>query len=180
MKILLYHYLSLEQTKIDLERESFDVLIFVFNEKTPYFLSRKYYKILEYLKQISTRKSVDITYCFYVKKEYRNLVNGLYISCGVVRNVYGEFFSNKCCLIRRQNKIIQVMFYYDLYANRIVFNNSDIDLFVGLDNFSVDNIKFLQNKFFNKLVIADGDGNIYNQKNVENIAKKVGKYYIQI
>lgn len=180
MKILLYHYSSFEQTKIDLKREKFDILIFVFNDRTPYFLSRKYYKVLDFLKQISVSKNVDIIYVFYVKKEYRNLVNGLYISSGIVKRVYGEFFSDKCCLIKSKDKIIQVMFYYDLYANRNVFNNSDIDLFIGLDNFNVDNLKFLQNKFFNKLIVVDGDGNVYNQKNVENIAEKVGKYYIQI
>ena len=158
----------------------FNLLIFSFNKKTPYCLSRKYYKILELLKTISKNKKVDIVFVFYVKREYRNLVNGLYISCGNIKRVFGEFFSNKCCLIKYNKNITQIMFYYDLYANRNVFNLNDVDLFVGLDNFSADNIKYLQNKFLNKIAIVDGEGKVFWQKNVENINKKVGKYYIQI
>lgn len=179
MKILIYDYSSFEKLQEDLRVLSFDLLIFCFNKKTPYFLSRKYYKILEYLKEFSKNKKVGFIFVFYVKKDYRNLVNGVYISSGMVRRIFGEIFSNKCCVVR-EKKMIQIMFYYDLYANRNVFNLNDIDLFIGLDNFGADNIKYLQRKFLDKLFIIDGDGKVYNQKNVENIAKKVGKYYIQI
>ena len=82
MKILIYDYSCFEKLKEDLKALDFDFLIFCFNKKTPYFLSRKYYKILELLKKVSKERGVGFLFVFYVKKDYRKLVNGVYISSG--------------------------------------------------------------------------------------------------
>ena len=179
MKIVFYSYKSFEKLKKDLANLKCDIFIFCFNKQTPLFLSYKYYKILNVVRLYSKQKNIDFVLNFYIKKDSRNLVNGLYISGGNVVKIYGEVFSKKCLLIKKNNKFVQVMFYYDLYAKRSVFNQNDIDLFIGIDNFAIDNIEFLNKKFLEKIIIVDGEQNAFIKKNILNIDKKMCKYYIQ-
>ncbi|MBQ3048192.1 MAG: hypothetical protein IJD48_04180 [Clostridia bacterium] len=179
MEIVFYSYKSFEKLKDDLKKVNCDLFVFCFNKQTPVFLSCKYYKLLTLVKSFSKQNNTDVVFLFYIKKENRNLVNGLYINCGNVNKIFGEVFSKKCLLIKKQNKLIQVMFYYDLYTNRCVYNLNDVDLFIGIENFAVDNVKFLFKKFFNKIVIVDGEQNLFFNKETKNIDKKLCKYYIQ-
>lgn len=150
------------------------LFILSFCAKSVNFLSKEYYKLLKVLLSISKENNIQFIMTFYICYPNKKFLNALYIKNGQVKNIFGESFTNKNCLININKKKILILFYFDVYSHLIKkqFNLSKIDLFIGLDNDSLDfDTVFLNNKFFAKLVLIGFNGEV-RAENKENIIKK--------
>lgn len=159
-----------------------NLFIIGFGEQSPMFLSREYYKLLKELKRVSLKENCEFLMCFYIK-QVRHYLNALYIKNGKIANIIGESFTNKNLIIKNKINIL-ILFYFELYDSkireRIDFNK--IDLTIGIDNEEIDdNIVFLDNKFFNKLVISGQNckTKCKIKENILKIEENLVKYNVQ-
>lgn len=178
MEILFYNYKSFDSLKTDLASQTFDILVLGFCRGTPYFLTRKYYKILEYLKVVSKNKKCTIIFAFYLKS-VRKYVNALILKNGEVENVFGEAFSQKQGDVVVKNLKLVFIFYYDIYSkiDKEVLEN--YSLVIGLEDDIIDNFKYLSKKFCGKIIILDSCFTVEPHKNIDKICENVCKYYVQ-
>ncbi|MBQ9793170.1 MAG: hypothetical protein IJW32_05510 [Clostridia bacterium] len=185
MGLYFYNYCGVHKLKKFLSSFSDiknNLFIIGFSGQSPMFLRGDYYKLLKELKKISQKENCEFLMCFYIK-QVRHYLNALHIKNGKIANIIGESFTNKNLIIKGKTNIL-ILFYFELYDSkirqRIDFGN--IDLTVGIDNEKIDNnIVFLDNKFFNKLVLL-GENSEVRSKNKENILKieeNLVKYNVQ-
>lgn len=186
MKLLICEFKGLKKTKIELKKIKTKnrIIVYSFSNFTPQFLSKEYYKTVRFLKEETLKNNSKIIFPFYIFFEGRKLVNGLFFSGGKIENVFGEGFSKKHLHLKVNNLNLIFLFYFELYFNGVKkqIDFSKVDLTVGLDDDEVgENLVFLDNKFFNKLVLIGGNG-VVRAKNSENILKKqenVCEYNVQ-
>lgn len=178
MEILFCNYKSFDSLKTDLAPQVFDILVLNFCYRTPYFLTRKYYKILEFLKGLSKDKNCTIVFTFYIKNSHK-YVNALIINDGEVESVFGEAFSYKQGEICANNKKVLFLFHYDLYSKIDEEQLKDVSLVIGLEDDLIDNFKFLSKKFLKKIVVVDSLFRLEPYKNIDKICENMCKYYVQ-
>lgn len=178
MEILFYNYKSFDSLKTDLVPKTFDILVLGFCHGTPYFLTRKYYKLLKFLKELSKCKNCVVVLAFYIKSTHK-YVNALVIKNGEVESVFGEAFTQKQGEIIYNNNRLAILFYFDIYSKIDKEVLSEFSLVIGLEDDVVDNFKFVNKKFLGKLVVVDSWFNIEPHKNIDKICENVCKYYVQ-
>jgi len=150
------------------------LIIFGFTNKTFTFLSRSFYSFLNFLKQKSKKEKCAFIMTFYINFSNRKYLNGLYIVSGEVKNIFGESFSQKRCEICFNSFKFLVLFYFELYDIKTKYrvDLNKIDLTIGIDNDEIcENLVFLDNKFFNKLIFLGLNNTIKCLKD-KNITKK--------
>ena len=150
------------------------LFILSFFDLTPNFLSKKYYKLLNFLKNKSKNNNWQFVMTFYICFNNKKYLNALYIKDGQVKNIFGESFTNKNCLICFRHKKVLILFYFDVYSSSIKkqYDLKNIHLILGIDNDKLNfNTVFLSNKFFEKLVLIGFNGETRAENN-ENIIKK--------
>ena len=160
------------------------LVIFGFSKKTVVFLSRDFYRFLNFLKAKSKEYNCGFIFTFYIFFADRKYLNALYIYGGEVKSIFGESFSQKRCEICFNGFNFLVLFYFELYdiktKQRVDLNKCDLT--IGIDNDEVcDNLVFLDNKFFNKLIFL-GLNNSLKCLKAQNIVKKsenVSEYNVQ-
>ena len=186
MGLYFYNYCGLHKLRKDLYKLSAlnnKIFVIGFGRQTPMFLSRDYYKLLKELKSKSSKYNCNFLMCFYIKQD-RHYLNAIYIKRGNVVSIIGESFTNKNMVIKERNKNILILFYFELYditiKQRINFYN--IDLTIGIDNEEIsEDIVFLDNKFFNKLIILGENCKVKckNKENILKIKENLVKYNVQ-
>lgn len=186
MRVLFYWYLGLKRLKKDFKGKTGHknkLIIIGFCEQSQMFLSREYFKILSFLKGEDFKKS-SVLFLFYIKFNNKKNVNGMFLKGGKILSIFGESFTEKFFLTKINSKNILFLFYFDLYnikiKNKIDF--AKVDFTIGLEDDDVgDGLVFLDNKFFNKLVISGFNGKVIgkNKKNILKIAENVCEYNIQ-
>lgn len=186
MVIKFLKFESINKTKILLKQSSVKnkLVIIGFTKQTVMFLTKRFYNFLNVLKQKSREYNCGFIMTFYINFSNRKYLNGLYICGGEVKSIFGESFSQKRCEICFNGFKILVLFYFELYDIQTKYrvNLNKFDLTIGLDNDEIcDNLVFLDNKFFNKLVFL-GLNNSLKCLKPQNIIKKsenVCEYNVQ-
>lgn len=186
MVIKFLRFESVNKTRVLLNKikAKNKLIVIGFNKNTVIFLSRDFYRFLNLLKQKSKEYSCGFIFTFYINFAGRKYLNGLYVVGGEVKNIFGESFSQKRCEICFNSFKFLVLFYFELYDAKTKYrvNLNRFDLTIGLDDDEIcDNLVFLDNKFFNKLVFL-GLNNSLKCLKPQNIVKKsenVSEYNVQ-
>ena len=102
------------------------------------------------------------------------------IKSGKIENIFGVCFSSKSLFLRFKNKDIAILFYFDLYKKRYRDFLENLDIIIGIDDEKIiceNDVVFLDNKFFNKLVLVNYDLQIKTKKNAIS-SQNISKYYV--
>lgn len=180
MKVLFYNLSGVENLKKDFCTVDFSVLVVGYNKNSPRFLTKEYYKYLRFFRLLSKKSDIEIIFCFYIFYNDRTYLNALNIRAGKIENIFGENFSNKTLFLNFEKKDIAFLFYFDLYKKKYRNFLENFDLIVGIDDekFFCDNdVVFLDNNFFNKLILVNYDMQIKTKKN-KTLSQNISKSYV--
>ena len=172
--------MGLTKLKKDFLVVDFSVLVVGFNKNSPCFLTKEYYKYLRFFRSLSKRHDIEIVFCFYIKYNNKSYLNALSIRGGKIENIFGESFSSKCLFLNFKKKDIAFLFYFDLYKKKYRSLLEGQDLTIGIDdekNFCDNDVVFLDNDFFNKLILLNFDLRIKMKKNI-SLSQNLSKSYV--
>lgn len=160
-----------------------DLVIFGFNKFSLQFLTEDYYLLVDKLKNISFKHKTKFILTFYINKLTRKYLGGILIKNGKIKQIFGDCFTKKHLSFKVENKIVSILFYYDLYSKRGKDVTKFSSLIIGIDDDEVlNNIAFLDNKFFSKLILVGYDVKINcgNLKKNENTEKMYANIFYKI
>ena len=160
-----------------------DLAVFGFDKSSPQFLTKEYYILVDKLIKFSFKLNTQFILAFFINKLNKKYLGGVLIERGKIKSFFGECFTKKHLSFKVKNKIVSILFYYDLYSNRGKVVTKFSSLIIGLDDDDVlDDVAFLDNKFFNKLILVGKDikincgklkKNRNKQKNCVNVFYKI-------
>ena len=132
---------------VEENRDIINIMVMPFCDKTPLFLSKKFFKRLNLFKKLHFEY---IIFPFYVQTIYIKQVAGVVLHKGKVVSIFGEGFSNKSAVIFTCGIKIKVVFHYDLFSLQSDF--SSFDYIFGIDDEELYNEQYVLQKTSNKLL----------------------------
>ena len=181
MGIMFYKLRSIQSLILDMQRIDFSLCFIGFSDKSPNFLSLRYYKIIKLLKKITKINNVQFVFCFLVKYQNITKLNAVHILNGKINDIFGESFSKKKSNVICNNKKIAVYFYFDIFSSKTRFISKKVDLVVGLDNVCCQELTdFTKTKFNNKLILIGLNLDLIDLKNKIENRQNICKYFLQI
>lgn len=180
MRLLFYKLTFINKLKEDLSNSKFLLCFICFSTSTPFFLSLKYYNILNFLKTLSKKTCKKFVFCFYTKYLGETKLNALFVESGKVKFLFGESFISKSLKIRLMSKLVYIYFYFDVFSSKTKNDFNVADIIVGLDNFKSNITNYTKRKFKNKLIFVGLNLDIVENKNKAKKQQNVCKYFLQI
>ena len=158
-----------------------DLVVFGFCDFTPLFMTKEYLERVRNIKKYSLKTSCQFVLTFYVLIKNKKCVCAVRIKNGKILDLFGECFSRKYLKFRVKSKLVNILFYYDLYGKRGRDISRFSSLTIAVDNQPFDNLEYLNNKFFNKLILVELNNKVIceNFKKNEKQTKNVIKYHVQ-
>ena len=159
-----------------------DLVVLAVEDSSPIFLSESYSNRVETIKKKSLEIGCQIIFPFYTLCERGKCICGIRIKQGRIVDLFGECFTKKYSKFRCCNKTITILFYYDLYGKRGKELACGSSLTIGIDNEPFDNLKYLNEKFFNKLILVGLNNKVFceNIKKIKNNTKMLSNIMYKI